>query len=118
MCRHATRNAMINFDALIRDFGPEAIQRVSIEADWDGRALDAMCAKGAERRLEVIRDWLSSYAVFQGIDGSRRDSISKAVLDWADSQPTNSTLVTLEGVIQALTVLENACSQADGRKRN
>jgi hypothetical protein len=64
--------AMLDFDALIRDLGPEAMQRLGSEADWDKKAIGALGDKGAERRLGVIRDWLSSYAVFQGIDGSRR----------------------------------------------
>ena len=110
--------AILAFDALIRYFGPGAIRRLSDEADWDKKALDAVRKRSAERRVETLRSWLSSYAVFQGIDTSRRDALAKAVLSWTDNQPDDSQLDSLDALVRAHAHLMGACSQAYGRSRD
>jgi hypothetical protein len=109
---------MLNFDDLIGNFGPEAVRRLASEANWDDGAIGAMNSKTAESRPQILRSWLSSYAVFQGFDGSRRDALAKAVLDWADHQPEDSRLETLDALIRAHADLMAACSQANGRGRD
>jgi hypothetical protein len=47
-----------------------------------------------------------------------RDALAKAVLDWVDSQPDDSRLDTLEGLVHAHAELMAACSKADGRSRD
>ena len=111
-------NSILGFDALIRYFGPEAIRRLSAEVDWDKKAFEVVGNTGSERRPENLRDWLSSYAVFQGIDNSRRDALTRAVLNWTDNRPHNSRLDTLHTLVGAHADLMAACSQADGRSRD
>jgi hypothetical protein len=109
---------MLDLDTLIANFGPEAIRRLASEASWDSKALAAMNTKGAAARHEILRGWLSSYAVCQGFDNSQRDVLAKAVLDWADRQPEDSKLESLDALVHAHSELMAACSDADGRNRD
>jgi hypothetical protein len=109
---------MLDLDELIIHFGPEAIRRLASEASWDDKAIDAMNIKSAVNRPQILRDWLSSYKVFQGFKGSQRDALVKAVLNWVDQQPEDSKLETLDALVSAHAELMVACSQADGRGRD
>ena len=66
---------MIDFEAVIRYFGPQAVAGLIEEAQvWDGRAIQAMKTKFGPSQLDIdriakIRSWLTAYNVFQGIDG-------------------------------------------------
>jgi hypothetical protein len=109
---------MLDFDALIRHFGPRAVSQLCYEAATDNLGLDAMNQRGSGSRVVAIRRWMDIYKVLQGIDGARRDAIAKATLDWADHREGDSKLETVGGIVSAHAELMVACSKADGRGRD
>jgi hypothetical protein len=114
----ADMKAMLNFDILIRHFGPRAVFQLCDEAATDNLGLDAMNRRGSGSRVAAIRKWMDIYKVLQGIDAARRDALAKAVLNWADNQLDDSRLETLDALVRAHADLMAACSQADGRGRD
>ena len=111
-------NTMLDFDALIRHFGPAAVEMSLRESDTDNNALCAICDPRMENRATAIRKWLEFYKVFQGFDGAKRDDLCATVLNWADRQGENSGLETLDALVHAHADLEAACSRVDGRRRD
>jgi hypothetical protein len=110
---------MIDFAAVIRHFGPQAVALQLEEAGRiDSNALAAMNARTAPDRVETIRRWLYDYQVFQGIDGPKRTAITEAVLLWTDSQEEQRDLATLDALVNSHARLMAACSTADGRGRD
>jgi hypothetical protein len=110
---------MIDFEAVIRHFGPQAVALQLEEADRiDNKALEALKSRIAPDRVEIVRRWLYAYQVFQGIDGPKRTAITEAVLLWADSQNERSDLSTLEALVKSHTELMAVCSTAEGRGRD
>jgi hypothetical protein len=113
------RLKMIDFEAVIRHFGAQAVRLQLVEAGTtDKNALDAVRSQTRPDRVAVVIRWLHDYQVFQGIDGGKRTTITEAVLDWADSKAPRSDLTTLEDLVGAHTELMTACSKADGRGRD
>src|SRR5437016_1661577 len=97
---------MINFEAVIRHFGPQAVALQLDEAETDNTALQAMKNRpgpdqSAADRVVAIRSWLRAYEVFQGIDGPKRSMITEAVLRWTDSQGDGGNLGTLDTLVEA-----------------
>lgn len=110
---------MIDFEAVIRHFGPQAVALQLEEADKiDNKALAALISPVEANRLTIVRRWLYDYQVFQGIDGPKRTAITEAVLLWADSQEGESNLANLDALVRSHAGLMAACSAADGRGRD
>jgi hypothetical protein len=110
---------MIDFEAVIHHFGPQAVALQLEEADRiDSKALAALRIRATPDRIEIVRRWLYDYQVFQGIDGPKRTAITEAVLLWTDSQEAKSYLPTLEALVSAHLGLMAARSAADGRDRD
>ena len=114
---------MINFEAVIRHFGPKAVALQLDEVMEDSAALQAMKNRSspdrsAADRVAAIRGWLRAYEVFQGIDGPKRTMITEAVLLWTDSQGEGDNLGTLDALVDAHKKLMDKCCIAYGRPRD
>jgi hypothetical protein len=110
---------LIDFGAVIRHFGPEAVRLQLREAETlDGPALYSLRNKNDSDRIEVLRRWFYSYQVFQGISAEKRLAVASAVLQWADAKELGANLSTVDAVEQAHAELMAACSMADGRDRD
>jgi predicted small secreted protein len=110
---------MIDFEAVIRHFGPQAVALQLEEADsLDDKALAALNSHNEPDRVTIVRRWLYDYQVFQGIDGPKRTAITEAVLLWADSQQGQSDPATLDVLVRSHAGLMAACSTAYGRGRD
>jgi hypothetical protein len=110
---------LIDFEAVVRHFGEEAVRLQLQEAETlDNPALTSLRSKNAPGRVEILRRWFYNYQVFQGISADKRAAVASAVLQWADARDLQSNLSTLEAVEQAHTELMAACSNADGRSRD
>jgi predicted small secreted protein len=110
---------MIDFEAVIRYFGPQAVALQLEEADKiDSKAVAALNSRSVPDRAEIVRHWLYNYQVFQGIHGPKRTAITEAVLLWADSQEGQSDLATFDALVSSHASLMAACSTADGRGRD
>lgn len=110
---------MIDFGAVIRHFGPEAVQLQLRESETlDGPALNSLRNRNASDRIEVLRSWFYNYQVFQGISAEKRLAVASAVLQWADAKELGANLSTVDAIEQAHAELMRACSKADGRDRD
>lgn len=109
---------MLDFDRLIRRFGPEAVAISLQEAEKDERALTAVRDRNLEDRMEAIRAWLDFYKVLQGFDRANRDAVATAALNWVDSQPPDSTLEAAEDVVRAHMDLGSLCSAVCAKPRS
>jgi len=110
---------LIEFSAVIRHFGPEAVRLQLREAETlDGPALDSLRNRNASDRATVLRSWFYNYQVFQGISAEKRVAVASAVLQWADAKELRVNLSTVDAVEQAHAELMAACSKADGRDRD
>ena len=108
---------MINLDAIIRDFGPQALRLQLAESEnSDNNALEALRDKSSSKRSEAIRSWFQSYQVFQGIEGANRLAIASAVVEWADARDMHRDLTTAEALDQAHTEIAAACVRASGER--
>lgn len=108
---------MLNFDALIRHFGPAAVEMSLRESEQDSKAISAIRDQWMENRTKAIRKWLNFYNALQGLKGDKRDAVSETALKWADSQTSESKLETMVALVNAHADLEKACSQAYGKDR-
>ena len=110
---------MIDFEAVIRHFGAEAVHLQLREAETlDNPVLASLRNKNASNRVEVLRSWFYNYQVFQGIPSESRSAVASAVLEWADTRDLQAKLTTVGAVEQAHTGLMTVCSNADGRNRD
>jgi len=110
---------MISLEAIIREFGREALRLQLRESQQiDNRALQAIHNKAALDRSEAIRSWLQSYQVFQGIEGPRRIAIATAVLNWADTCDPQRSLATVDDLTTAHEEMMAVCELANGDKRD
>jgi hypothetical protein len=111
---------MLIFEELIENFGPVAIRQLTAEASKDDKAIDALKwdTRTIEDRIDILRSWLLSYRVFQGLNDSQRGVVAKAVLTWTDRQPKESKLENVDAIVHAHLELMVACSKADGRDRD
>lgn len=111
---------MLDFEAVIRYFGPAAVnvlQRKG-EADWDERVVSAVRDKADLTRVETVRDWLQDYEVFHGIPGPQRTAIAAAFLGWSDCQPETRNLDATGELVAAHADVCRVAQQAYGRPRN
>jgi hypothetical protein len=111
---------MLNFDELVRHFGPLAVsvlQRKG-EFDWDDSAIHAVEDKADPDRVEKVRGWLQSYGVFQGIPGPKRVAIAQAFLKWADDQDVSRSVETAGALCEAHSEVCGVCVQALERSRD
>jgi len=110
---------MVDFEAVITHFGPQAVELQLSEAEADKPALAAIRknAEPASGRVEQVRSWLLSYKVFQGIDSLKRTAITEAVLRWADCQDDQRNLRAHDALVQAHQELAGRCSIAYGSRR-
>jgi hypothetical protein len=81
------------------------------------KALLALGDSTAPDRIEVIRDWLQSYQVFQGIEGPTRIAIATAVLKWADSRDLRRDSTTVDSLNEVHAELMDICTIANGENR-
>jgi hypothetical protein len=110
---------MISLEAVIRHFGQEALRLQLAESEkGDSKTLLALENRAAPDRSEVIRSWLQSYAVFQGIDGPNRPAIATALLEWGDSRNLQRDLRTVNALVAAHEELMTVCTRANGKKRD
>jgi len=76
---------MIDLDGVIRHFGPKVVESLKNDAERvDAAAIRAMkIPLGSGRptidRVAEIRGWLTTYRVFQGIEGLTRTKIATAI---------------------------------------
>lgn len=108
---------MIEFEAVIRHFWPKALRTIQ---DWndvenDRKGFSALGDKNLPTRREDLREWLRSFAVFQGLTTAQRDQIAEAVLVWADARNPNRDLTTAAALADAHAELMEAISQAYAR---
>lgn len=102
---------MIDFDAIIRHFWPKALHQIQ---SWGGDAGDqkglrALANKSLQTRQADLREWLRSYAVFQGFTNAQRDQITEAVVIWADARNPGRDLATADTLATAHAELQAAC---------
>ena len=109
---------ILDLNALIEQFGPAALKEKAGGLEWDQAAIDAISIGTAERRNSTLRKWLESYNVFQGFKADRRNAVSQAILNWADRQSHDSSLESLESLLEAHHALEHACVEAFGKERD
>jgi hypothetical protein len=108
---------MIDFDAVIGNFGPKAVSFMLLNEAADDKALEAVRNSRAPNRSATLVEWLRSYSVFRGIDKVRRTPIAEAVLTWADSLDGREELVSADAICHAHTSLMAACDNADRKGR-
>jgi len=110
---------LIDFAAVIRHFGPEAVcQQLREEKILDRPALASLRDKNAPDRVGVLCRWFYNYRVFQGIPADKRVAVTSAVLQWADTKNLEAKPITVDEVGQAHAELMIDCSKADGRNRD
>jgi hypothetical protein len=109
---------MIDIDAVIRHFGPEAVSSLLSWEAKDNKALRAVSIKSTPNRAEEVLRWLHYYGVFQGIPGPKRSEIAAAVLRWADSRDEQKSLATVDAICQAHESLMAECVEAYGKNRD
>jgi hypothetical protein len=109
---------MISFEALIRSFAQEALRLQLEESEkGDSKTLLALGDSTAPDRVDIIRSWLQSYQVFQGIDGPSRTAIATAVLKWADARDLHRDLTTVDSLNEVHAELMDICTRANGENR-
>lgn len=110
---------MIDFAAVIRHFGAEAVRLQLDEVETlDNPALQAIRKRDSPRRDEILLNWFYTYRVFQGISTPKRRAITLAVLRWADRRDLQARLTTADALEEAHAELMALCSRADGRNRD
>lgn len=109
---------MINLDAVIRGFGPQALRLQLEESEKiDNKTLAALGDKASPNRGETVRGWLQSYQVFQGIEGANRPAIASAIVEWADARDTHRDLTTADALNNAHLEMTAVCVRANGKPR-
>ena len=83
---------MIDLHAITRTFLPPAISLSKREHKVDASAIQAIHDKTTTNRQEVLKRWLQSYGVFQGLGGSERLAVVTTVLKIADENGCNTDL--------------------------
>jgi hypothetical protein len=104
---------MINFDAVIRGFAPQARLLLKESKETDARALSAIqnqTAPNRDDREQAIRGWLREYGVFQGIGGPKRNAIASAIVTWADTRNLQLDLATADALDMAHSELVRVCA--------
>src|SRR5579872_6476302 len=110
--------AILDLRALINHFGPAAVKLSFREWSIDEKGVSATLNRHSANRLPQIRRWLEYYNVLQGFESGHRNAISAAVLTWADNQPNESSLTTLDSLIAAHASLGCGCVEAYGKARD
>jgi hypothetical protein len=108
---------MINFDAVIRGFAPQARLLLKKSKETDARALSAIQNQTAPNRDDrdlAIRSWLREYGVFQGIVGPKRQAIASAIVTWADTRDIGRDLTTADALDIAHCELLSVCACGGG----
>jgi hypothetical protein len=112
---------MISMETIISQLGPQALHELE-QVEFDGPALLAVRDSTAPDRNNVLRQWLLSYNVFQGIDNPGRDAIVAAILQWADRRDPERDLTTVEAITEAHVELMGVCIEAytgtSGKRRD
>jgi hypothetical protein len=112
---------MIDFDAVIRHFGPKAVETLNGELDFDESRVRALADQELSTRKDDVRTWLQSYGVLRVRDiGPRLDGIMTAIFEWADSRDLQRDLATVDALAMAHAELMAVVSQAytaPGEKR-
>lgn len=110
---------MIDFDAIIKTFGPKAVANLnqSNSRDSDERAINAIRNRNVNNREAILKNWLRSYSVFQGIIDERREAITKVVLQWSDSLGESIELKSLDEICKAHAELRSRCEDTAGKHR-
>jgi hypothetical protein len=92
------------------------------QVEFDCPVLLAVRDRTAQDRNNVLRQWLRSYNVFQGINSRGRDAIVAAVLEWADSRDLEGDLTTVNAITMAHGELMGVCTEAyraiSGKRRD
>jgi hypothetical protein len=110
---------VINFEEVIRHVWDDALHLQLSESDSDDQeALRVLEDKAAPNRAEVIRRWLKSYQVFQGIDGPSRLAIATGIVQWADSRDLRMGLAGVDDIVAAHDALKQVCINAYGEQRD
>lgn len=98
---------LVDFEAIVSHFWPKALYTIGGASDQKG--LRAVGDKNLPTRRADLREWLRSYAVFQGFTAAQRDQVTDAVLTWADARNPSRDLRTPEALAIAHAELEVAC---------
>src|ERR1035441_2113956 len=114
---------MIDLDGVIRHFGPRVVESLKSDAEGDAAAICAMrstlvSGQPAIDRVAEIRRWLTTYRVFQGLDGRTRTKITEAILRWCDSQEEQADLEPFDALVGAHEKLMEECCDAHGSARD
>jgi len=91
---------MISMEAIICQLVPQALHELE-QVEFDCPVLLAVRNRTAPDRNNVLRQWLRSYNVFQGVNNRGRDAIVAAVLQWADSRDPERDLTTVDAITEA-----------------
>jgi hypothetical protein len=83
---------MIDLHAITRTFLHPAICLSKREHEVDAPTIQAVHDKTKTNRQDVLKRWLQSYGVFQGLEGSERLSVVRKVLEIADENGCNADL--------------------------
>ncbi len=109
---------MISLEAVIRQFGLQALHLQLKEAEADTVALLILHNIDAPNRGEALRNWFQTYQVYQGIVGQQRVAIASAVLQWADHRDPRRNLTTVDALVAAHAELMEVCTEANGAQRD
>jgi hypothetical protein len=114
---------MIDFETVLKHFGPQAVTLQLSEAKIDLLALQIIKnkpdrAQSSADRVAAIRNWLRLYEVFQGIDNHKRTAIAECVLPWADSQTEEDNTETIGALVETHKMLMDKCCLAFGTDRD
>ncbi len=111
---------MIDLDAVIRHFGPLAVNEQLADEETDREALKALRDKTEpdSSRTAKIGKWLSEYKVVLFFTPSQRDSAADAVLKWADQCDVNRDLNSADALAQAHRELTEQCANVHPTKKD
>jgi hypothetical protein len=115
---------MIDLLAITRTFLPPAISLSKGEHKLDAATIQAVHGKSTINRQNVLKQWLHSYGVFQGLEDSERSRVVTKVLEFADGDGCNTGLrLSHDLLIAKFDTLHKECraivrTKRDGSQRD
>lgn len=85
---------LIDLDQIVERFLGEAVSRQKEECQAkDDVVIDTLNDRGMScvSRESIVRKWLNSYGVFQGLNKDDRTGVTNAIIEFADSRGPNLT---------------------------
>ena len=101
---------MFDWSAMIRKFGPLAVDLLLSWEPSHSKAISAVRDPNIRDRQEEVLLWLRGYSAFRGIKGSCRTQIVQAFLKWADDGSRPAELREINEICEAHNSLTLACN--------